>query len=288
MTPTITAIIIAKNEQQMLPNCLKTLSWADKILVINCGSTDDTAFIAEKAGAQVIHFEHSSFARIRNEALSHVDTQWLFYIDADERVSPTLAKEILVNLETKTARAFSMKRKNFCYGIEFKHGGWEDDKVTRIFEKSSIKQWSGKVHETPEFEGEALLLHSPLIHLTHRNTRLNLIKSASWTYIEAELLQKAGINEVNFLMILRKGIMEFIRRAIYKRGFKDGLPGLIEALVQAINKILVYIQIWELQRMPSLEDKYHKLDIDLQKQWENERIYKPSKVMDGNNNSKKN
>ncbi len=272
----ISAIIIAKNEEEMLANCVAGLSWVDQILVIDNGSIDQTAKVAEKLGCKVIAFEHSSFARIRNEALKHIDTDWLFYIDADERVTPTLAKEILVNIETGTAEVMSLSRKNICYGVEFKHGGWELDRVTRIFHKDEIKQWQGKVHETPEYEGKEIVLHTPLIHLTHRSTKLNLIKSASWTNIEAQLLHKAGIPPVNFFTLIRKGLMEFIRRAITQKGYKDGLAGLIEALVQGINKVLIYIQVWELQQIPPLDEQYRKHEIEIKKQWQNEKVTKLS------------
>ena len=277
MQPTISAIIIAKNEEAMLTQCLSTLGWVDQVLVIDNGSIDQTTKVAENLGAKVIHFEHSSFARVRNEALKHVETDWIFYIDADERVTPTLAKEIMVNLETESGHVFSIKRKNICYGEEFQFGGWENDEVTRVFLVKALDKWQGKVHETPLYEGQPIILHTPLIHLTHRNTQENLIKSASWTKAEAQLLHKAGGKKVNFLTILRKGIMEFIRRAIFAKGYQDGLAGLIESLVQGINKMLVYIQVWELQQVPSLEEKYRRHEIVIQKQWENDKVVKPQK-----------
>jgi glycosyltransferase involved in cell wall biosynthesis len=272
MTHSITAIIIAKNEEIMISGCIKTLGWADQVLVIDNGSTDQTAAIAEGLGANVIFFEHSSFARVRNEALNHVKTDWLVYIDADERVVPTLAKEILVNIETATAPVMSLVRKNVCYGQEFKAGGWKNDVVIRVFTRQALKQWQGRVHETPEFNGTLTQLHTPLVHLTHRNTTEGLQKSIAWTSIEAQLLHKAGIPPVNFLTILRKGVMEFIRRAILWKGYQDGLPGVIEALIQGINKMLVYIQVWELQQSPSLEEQYRHHDIELLKLWEKEPV----------------
>ena len=272
MTQKVTVVIIAKNEELSLEYCLKTVGWADQILVIDNGSTDKTVQIAEDAGAKVIHFAHSSFARLRNEGLSHVDTEWLFYLDADERVTPTLAKEILVHIETNDAPVMAMKRKNICYGQEFKNGGWEDDEVTRVFRKDVLQKWEGRVHESPVYEGSKFTLHSPLVHLTHINTIQGLYKTISWTPIEAELLFKSNIAPVTFLTILRKGFMEFFRRAIFKKGYRDGLPGLIEALVQAINKFLIYIQIWELQRTTSLPDAYRKHEIEIAKLWDQEDI----------------
>jgi (heptosyl)LPS beta-1,4-glucosyltransferase len=277
MNSKITAIIIAKDEADVLANCIKTIAWADQILVIDCNSTDKTGEVAENLGAKVIHFSHSSFARIRNEALGNVETDWLFYIDADERVTPILAKEILVHVETQDAPVMSMKRKNICYGSEFKHGGWEQDEVIRVFRKDALKKWTGKIHESPIYEGKKLLLHSPLIHLTHRDTIQGLKKTIDWTPIEAELLYKSNIPQVKFLTILRKGFMEFFRRGLVKKGYKDGMPGLVEALIQGINRMLVYIQVWEQQQSPSLPDQYRKQEIKIAKMWDQEDIkdFKP-------------
>lgn len=263
----ITAVIIAKNEENMLGNCIATINWCENILVINNGSSDLTTQIAQDHGATVVHFEHSSFARLRNEALKHIKTDWIFYIDADERVIPTLAKEILVQIEMDSIDAITMKRNNICYGKEFKYGGWENDFVTRIFRKSNLDGWYGEIHESPKFNGKEVVLNTPLAHLTHRNTTDNLNKTISWTKMEAELLAKGDKTPVKFTTLLRKGIMEFVRRAILKKGYKDGIQGLIEALVQGINRVLVYIQVWELQQKPDIAEKYHAIDREINKMW---------------------
>jgi hypothetical protein len=130
------------------------------------------------------------------------------------------------------------------------------------------------VHESPVYEGKKFLLHSPLVHLTHRNTIQGLTKTIAWTPIEAELLHKSKLPPVTFFTILRKGLMEFIRRGIMQKGYKDGMPGLIEALVQGINKILIYIQVWELQQTPPLPDQYRKQEIEIAKLWETENLTK--------------
>ncbi|MFZ5437862.1 MAG: glycosyltransferase family 2 protein [Patescibacteria group bacterium] len=266
----ISAIVLAKNEASMIDGCLNTLVWCDEVLVLDNGSTDNTVELAESLGARVITFSHPSFARKRNEALKHAKNDWVFYLDADERVTPTLAKEIMVHMETATAQVLEMSRQNFCYGHEFKHGGWQDDLVTRIFHKSALKEWTGQIHESPNFEGQVTKLHSPIIHFTHRNTEDNLRKSADWTKLEAELLYKAGEKPVTLFTLVRKGTMEFVRRAIFKRGYQDGMAGLIEAVVQGINRMIVYIQVWELQQKPSLADRYAKKEDELKKLWSQE------------------
>ena len=259
MSNKLTAIVIAKNEEAMLPACLETLTWCHKIIVVDCASTDKTAEIAESFGARVIGFEHPSFAKIREKGLSLVETDWLIYVDADERVTPALAKEIMLYIEQDEADALVINRDNVCYGQRFAHGNWQHDQVIRVFRKSAIKGWQGEIHESPIFHGKKIKLVQKLIHLTHRSTQENLFKSANWTIKEAKLLASAPqTSRVTFKTIMRKGLMEFYRRAFKYRGRKDGLAGLIEALVQAINRMLVYIQVWELQQKPSLPMLYEK------------------------------
>lgn len=271
MKPKITAIILTYNESTMIEGCLNTLNWCDELLVIDHNSTDETAQKAEALGAKVVGFAHPSFARRRNEAIKHASGDWLFYIDADERVTPTLAKEILVHTETGEASALRFRRKNYLYGHLFKHGGWENDWVTRVFKKADFKEWQGDIHESPLFNGAVEELHSALIHFTHRSTEDNLRKSANWTKLEAELIYKSGIKPVTLLTIFRKGIMEFLRRAFFKKGYRDGLAGLIEALVQGMNRMMVYIQVWELQQKPDLPERYQHQEKTIQTLWRNEK-----------------
>ncbi|HNV45323.1 glycosyltransferase family 2 protein [Candidatus Woesebacteria bacterium] len=267
----ITAVIIAKNEEAMLPACLETLAWCDEILLIDCASTDKTTQVAEKYGARVIGFDHPSFAKIREKGLESVTTDYLFYVDADERVTPALAKEILVHLENQDCQVMNINRENICYGRKFHYGNWQNDQVIRVFHKDSLKGWQGEIHESPIYSGHVCQLSHKLIHLTHRSTQENLIKSANWTIKEASLLAASEQTKpVTFFTILRKGFMEFYRRAFKYQGRKDGLAGLIEALVQGINRMLVYIQVWELQQKPSLADRYHKQEMQIKKLWKTE------------------
>lgn len=265
--PSITAVIITKNEADMIESCLDCLQWCDETLVIDNGSTDNTSDLAEKKGARVVSFKHDSFSRIRSEALKFVETQWLIYIDADERITPELAKEIEVNLETESCSALSFTRQNYFFGDNFQHGGWQDDVVIRAFERKHITGWHGKVHETPVFTGSQKLLAFPLIHFSHRNVVSGLYKSAAWTPIEADLLFKANEPPVTFVRILKKGVSEFLKRGVLKKGYKDGTAGLIEALIQGINRMLVYMEVWELQQKPSAEKKYQTLEKVIKEKW---------------------
>lgn len=271
MNTTITAIIITKNEESMIEHCLETLSWCNEIIVIDDTSTDKTAAIAENFGAKVISFSHPSFGRKRQEALKRAKSEWIIYIDADERVTPKLAKEIQVNIETHSADVFALHRDNIFYGKKLAYGGWQQDILERIFHKASIQGWSGDIHESPVYSGAKKELHSPLIHLSHRDTVSGLLKSAAWTPMEAKALANSNIPKVTFLTIMRKSVMEFIRRVIQKKGYKDGETGLIEGLIQAINRALVYIQVWEMQQKPSLDEIYELKEKEISNLWQKEK-----------------
>lgn len=267
MKSNITALIIAKNEEKMIQACLETLSFCQKIIVLDTGSTDKTVSIAESYNCQVVGFAHESFSKLREKAQSMVETDWLFYVDADERVTPALAKEILIHVENDDCHAMTINRKNICYGQKFSFGNWQNDSVTRVFKKENLLSWQGEIHESPIFKGTEIKLQHELIHLTHRNTQDNLRKSAEWTIKEATALAAASVKAITISTILRKGLMEFYRRAIKYQGYKDGMAGIIEALVQAMNRMIVYIQVWELQQKPSIKDRYEKEEQEIKNLW---------------------
>lgn len=268
--PTISALIIAKNEELMLANCLETLRWCDEVIVIDNNSHDNTVGIAKQWGAKVYTIASDDFSYSRNQALSKAKTDWVFYIDADERVTPRLSQEILVHIETHSAAVLRLKRQNMMYGAYFQHGGWQGDNLERAFLRKNLQKWTGKVHESPHYSGEVIDLHQELLHLTHRNTRDGLLKSADWTKIEANLLHESGVAPVSLFTLLRKSSMEFLRRAFFQGGYKDGMPGIVEALVQGMNRFLVYVQVWELQQQPSLEKKYIAEEKRIAELWKNQ------------------
>lgn len=269
--PTISALIIAKNEESMIANCIRSLKWCDEIVMIDNGSTDETREIAESYGVKVVSIKHNSFSHLRKEALKRASSDWVIYVDADERVTPTLAKEIMVNMETSHAQVFRLTRENIYFGKKFKWGGWQDDLLERVFEKGSLLGWTGDVHESPNYKGDLIDLKSKLLHFTHRDLISGLYKTASWTPIEAKELFKAKVAPVTFLTLIRKGFMEFFRRAVLKKGYKDGMEGLVEAIIQAMNRVIVYIQVWELQQNPSIEDRYEKKEQEIELLWKKER-----------------
>jgi glycosyltransferase involved in cell wall biosynthesis len=263
----ISAIILTKNEQSMIVNCIETLRWCQEVIVIDSQSTDSTVQLAKRAGAMVYSTDKESFDQRRNYGLEKARAKWVLYIDADERVSPDLAQEIDQITSDSNISAIRFRRENIHYGREMKHGGWENDWVSRAFQKDALTGWTGKIHESPNFTGKEIAAKHPLIHFTHRNMVEGLYKTIQWTGFEAELLNESGHPPVTVTTLFRKTMMEFYRRAFRHGGRKDGIEGWIEAFVQAFNKFIVYERLWELQSKPGLEEKYQKLDKAITDLW---------------------
>lgn len=262
-----TVVIIAHNEAENLQKLLPNLRFAGQILILDNHSTDDTSKIAKKFSARYCACDDTSFAALRQRALDLVTTDWLFYLDADERVTPALVQELSA-AAAGGANAIRLRRQDICYGYPLRHGGWDQDFVTRIFRRSHLRGWEGEIHESPVFDVPVVTLDTPLIHLTHRHTAANLRKSAAWTIKEAQLFVDHHTAPVTPATILRKTWMEFYRRFFRQRGYKDGTVGFIESFVQACNRGFVYIQIWELQQQPSLTKRYQKEEAKIDALWQ--------------------
>lgn len=268
--PTIAAIIIAHNEAGMIVNCLDTLGWCDEVIVVDDNSSDTTRELAERWGARVVNGE-GGFPELRNAGLAATKADWIVYIDADERVTPSLAREIKQAMSSDSISAYGISRRNILYGHQLTHGGWGDDVVVRLFRRSHLKKWAGDVHEHAEIEGETAVLKENLWHLTHRNVIEGLRKTIMWTPVEAQLLAEATSKPISPVTLVRKMVMEVVRRIILKQGYRDGTAGWVEALIQGANKLLVYAQVWEQQQQPSLPDRYQEVEKSIIASWQKSR-----------------
>lgn len=257
----VTVIIIARDEASNLRFLLPQLFWAEQVWVIGNHCSDESEKVTRENDACWLVSESDDFAVIRSEFLSQIQTKWLFYLDADERVNGRLLKELREKLSLESSiSAWQLQREDYHYGVKMTAGGWQNDRVVRIFQTKMIRGWHGSIHESPDFEGELGEMKASLLHLTHRDTASNLAKSSRWTIKEAQLYVMAGEQQVSAWTICRKAGMEFYRRYCRDGGYRDGMAGFVEAFVQACNRAFVYIQIWELQQQPSIAQKYANLE----------------------------
>ncbi len=268
LTTQLTIVILAHNEADNLRQLLPQICQLAPVLVIDHQSTDDSSLVLADFPVACLHSELDSFAQLRQLAMTAVTTPWIFYLDADERLTPALWQEIIEFIAEDHFEAATLSRQNYCYGHLLTHGGWNCDFVTRIFKLTALENWFGEIHESPKYSGSQKVLKSPLVHLTHRSTAANLLKSSQWTIKEAQALATSGLPPVTRVTILRKVLAEFWRRYFLRQGYRDGMVGFIESLVQAFNRGFVYIQVWELSQKPTLSARYQAVEKDISRSWQ--------------------
>ncbi|MBU3956795.1 glycosyltransferase family 2 protein [Patescibacteria group bacterium] len=246
----LSVIIIAKNEEKMIKDCLESVrQLADEIIYIDTGSTDKTSQIAKQYATKSINlpFKGLAYSQWRNRGLREAKGEWILYVDADERITPELRKEIQETMPNTQYTAFAIPRRNFLLGKELRWGGWWPGYVKRLYKRDKLKRWRGELHEEPVFEGELGHLKEPMIHLQPKSIEPMLEKSIRWSKIEAKLLHEANHPPVTWWRILRMGATTLFDRLIKKQGFRDGTEGWIESIYQAFHTMIIYMQLWEMQ-----------------------------------------
>lgn len=243
----ITGIIIARNEEKMIGEALKSLSFCDEILVIDNGSTDKTQEIAEKNGAKVYEIKTNDFSELRNFALSKATGDWILYLDADERIDEALKDSIIKNaLDDPKYSAFYLKRKNYYLG---NHEWPHIEKMERLFKKDKLQQWKGKLHESPVVEGEIGILDGFILHFTHRDLESMLNKTIEWSTQEALLRYNSGHPKMTWWRFPRVMVSGFLNSYIKQKGYKAGVTGVVESIYQAFSMFITYARLWELQKL---------------------------------------
>ena len=247
----LSVVIIAKNEEKMIEDAIKSVSYADEIIILDTGSNDKTKLIAKSFNSKVFNIGSGKieFAKWRSEGISKAKHDWIFYLDADERVTPELKKEMIAITGSKPKKysAYAIPRRNFYLNKEMKYGGAWPDYVIRLFYKSNILGWKEKLHEQPVFSGDLGHLTNPLIHLTHRDLTSMLEKTIKWSKLEAEELFKANHPPMAWWRFLRIMVGEFYNRGIKLQGLRDGTQGLIEVIFQTYSRFITYARLWEIQ-----------------------------------------
>lgn len=243
----ISAIIITRNEEERIAKCLSSLAWTDEIIVVDNGSTDTTREVAKQHGATIISAgDVCDFAKLRNIGKENAHGEWLLYIDADEVVTPQLAKEIkeAVSRQQSAISGYVIKRKNYYLSHE-----WPGvECILRLMRKDALKEWYGELHESPRVQGEAGTLHAPLLHDTHRTLEEMVTKTNEWSRVEAQLRFDVGHPSVVWWRLIRVMLTAFFDSFIKQGGWRAGAVGWIESIYQAFSIFITYAKLWELQQ----------------------------------------
>lgn len=250
----LSVIIITRNEEQMLAGCIKSVKpIASEIIVVDSGSTDKTLSIAKRHQAKVIQILPSSdYSTSRNQGLKKAQGDWILYVDADERLTPELRKEIksiCQRLKVNGQRlSYKFPRQNIILGKWLRYGGFWPDPVHRLFHASALIKWTGKLHESPTTKGQTLKLHNPIKHFTARTVSAALKKSAQWSALEAQLLYQTSPLKVNGLKVLKAYFATAFKLLVIKKGILDGIQGIILAHIQAQHQASVLVHLWQMQQ----------------------------------------
>ncbi len=244
----ISVVILTHNSSDMLEDCLKSLSgFSDEIILIDSNSEDNTKEIGKKYKAKIVDHNLSSFSEQRNIGLEEARGDFIFYIDADERLTEEFKKEALAAVNSYDPNSkiagFFIRRKTFYLGRDWHF----TDKVQRLFYKKRLKKWFGTVHETPEVEGEFGHIKSPILHYTHRTLEQMVDKTNQWSDLEADLRLKANHPKMSWWRFPRVMTTEFVRAFIKEKGYRNGTEGMIESIYQGFSIFITYAKLWEMQ-----------------------------------------
>jgi len=250
MLGVITVVILTKNEEKNILDCMETVSWADQVIIIDDNSEDRTLEIVESQGLKnllVIKRDlEGDFSKQRNFALSKVKNEWVMFVDADERVSSELRHEINDFLiEEKNDPKFSgmyIKRKDMLWGRLLKHGETGKISLLRLAKKNSGR-WIGKVHEKWNVGGETDIFENHILHLPHQTISEFLSEINFYTSLRAkELFDQNEKSSVFKIIFYPKA--KFLVNYFLKLGFLDGIEGLVFAIIMSFHSFLVRGKLW--------------------------------------------
>ncbi|MDB5102142.1 MAG: putative Lipopolysaccharide core biosynthesis glycosyltransferase [Cyanobacteria bacterium RYN_339] len=245
--PTVTAVVITRNEAAHVLACLATLAFADEIVVVDDASTDATAELARQAGARVIVHAHEgeNWDLNKNVGMDAATGDWVLLIDADERVSAELAADIRQAIQDTPHAAFWLPRNEFYFGFHARHAA-SGAKVLRLFRRGAARFEGERLHVNPRVEGSIGELTQPLDHLAYATVREYVDKTNRYTDHEAATRYAAG-NRAGWREIVLEPLKLFRYRYWVLKGYKDGMPGLVFSLVTSLYPLLQNLKLWELE-----------------------------------------
>jgi glycosyltransferase involved in cell wall biosynthesis len=251
----ISVAILTYNEEVNIKACLESVSWADEVILVDEKSGDATVKIAKKYTSKIFLVNHGSASGLTHDTMFHKHKQialekctgdWIFQIDADERISPELAKEIKEAVDSPIYNGFQVPRRNIIFGKWIEHTGWYPDYQVKLFRKGKGRYACKTVHEQIEIDGEIGVLTQDLIHSHYISVSQFIDRMNRYTTNDANFI--LGKNEsVSWTDAVKFPVDEFLKRFFFLEGYRDGLHGLVLSGFQALNRLVVFAKIWEKQ-----------------------------------------
>ncbi|MBI5279206.1 MAG: glycosyltransferase family 2 protein [Burkholderiales bacterium] len=247
-TAALSAILITRNEEANIRDCLAALAFAREIVVVDCGSTDATVELARSEGARVVVTpDWPGFGPQKNRALDEATQPWVLAIDADERVTPALRDEIVAVVNAGVGDAWDMPRRSSYCGQYIAHSGWYPDRVTRLFRRGTARFTDDLVHERLATREPPMHLRSDLLHESFSGLEQVIDKMNRYSSAGAARMQAEGRGASVAGAALR-GLWAFIRTYLLKLGFLDGRMGFVLAVSNAEGTYYRYLKLWLARR----------------------------------------
>jgi glycosyltransferase involved in cell wall biosynthesis len=226
LTALLAAIILTLNEAKHLPDCLRSLAWADEVVVFDSFSTDRTPEIAREHGARLLQHRFENYAWQRNAALDQVQAEWILFVDADERATPELAEEVEAACQNGDMAGWWIPRHNYIFGRLTLHAGWYPDYQMRLLRHGRARfDPERHVHELAQLNGPEGRLSAPLIHINYESLPEFLERQRRYAAYDAGILRRSGFRP-GLRHYLTRPLRHFYYRYIGLGGYRDGFHGL--------------------------------------------------------------
>ena len=241
----LSAVVLTRNNAPIIARCLRSLSFASEIVVVDAESIDGTSSIARSEGARVIERAWPGFAEQRRFALAQARHDWVLVIDSDEEVTTELAREIESVMDNPSAAGFRVRRRNQFLGKWMDVGPWARDTQLRLFRRDAVRVAGGSVHESYAVDGNVAVLSSPLNHYTHTTIAESVQRLNTYTTLEAR--DRAARRRIRALdpLLLPPGV--FFKYYVSKGCWRAGVEGFLLAAITAMYKSVLYVKMRALQ-----------------------------------------
>ena len=245
----LSVVVITKNEAGRIVDCLKSVDWADEVIVLDDESTDNTVELARAAGAKVFQRKMDAEGKHRNHAYSLAKNEWILSLDADERVTPELKEEIIETLKNHPdCNGYTIPRRNFIGSTWVRHGGMYPSAQLRLFRKGVFRyDEQAEVHPQAYMKDPQGRLKCDILHYTYRDFTDAIAKLDRQTDLEAKKWFREN-RRVGAFSVLRKMTDRFWKSYVVKQGHKDGVYGLFLSVNAGMYQFLSFAKYWEMKK----------------------------------------
>ncbi len=245
--PTVSVVLVTLNEERNVDRCLRSVHWADEIVVVDSFSRDRTIELARQFTGRVYQHEYPGYSRQVERGIGYATGEWILILDADEEVSPELAKEIRASIAAGGGNvAYRLLRRPWAFGRWIDHGGWFPDYQLRLFRKDRYRPEHQEVHGGFGTDGPVGRLSGFVYHYTYDTIYAYVARMNEYTSLEvSNKLASSPDCTIRMRDLLLSPLSHFIRMYFVKSGYRDGVHGFVLALLDATYAMLVHAKLWE-------------------------------------------